>query len=175
MSEKFQVLKDILDEFCREAGDLDERIEQRKQSIRENDIYVASLLESETEDFKVFSPRKAEIIYKEELDKAREKKSDCEAEIRNMCQRRNLLGDYAEKLKAVLEYLRQESWMCAEKAENLQKESVKKFTCLAERVEEIGNDLDKRPIQAKQDLVIIARDLREVTEKIEKTVWIEGK
>lgn len=174
MSEDFNVLKDILAEFDREAREIEAKEDFNLRCIREAEAYINGMLDSETDDFKVFSPRKAEIIHKEELEEARAKISACKEKNNALSQRRELLKGYREKVKNIWKRLEDESSLQTkgEEAEELRKDSVKRLEDLAQKIDSAVSCMEKKPVQAKQDLLIAGKNLKEIADKMRDTVWL---
>lgn len=55
----YNSLYDIWKELCQEVEEIEAQIQYNLQCIKEKEIYVDDFLKYETEDFRVFSPRKA--------------------------------------------------------------------------------------------------------------------
>ena len=172
MPEDFDVINEIMEEFQRETEELDRESERNQRCIKEAEIYIKGLVDSETDDYKVFSPRKAEIIHKKELEKAREKIAFCEEENKRIGRRRELLARYMKKLEGTLRHLNQNLEMQAREAESLRKESIEKLDSLAEKIDLVGSCIEKKPVQAKQDIAVIGKYLREISYRMRNTVWL---
>ena len=65
LPEEYGILTELLRELKQEIQDMDMRINTNLRKIREAEAYVGTLAISESEDFKVFSPRRAETLHKE--------------------------------------------------------------------------------------------------------------
>ena len=73
ISKDYEALRGLLEEFRREAAQLDAQIDDTARKIREAEAFLAVYTDSQPDDIRVFSPRKAEILYKEEI---RQKEKD---------------------------------------------------------------------------------------------------
>lgn len=91
----YNEFKNLLDRLNQEKDDIEKQISDNTLQIIEAKSYAKEILDREEEDFKVFSPRKIEDIYKEELEKSHVKQSDYENRNRALISRR-------EKLDSVL-------------------------------------------------------------------------
>ena len=101
--ENYNTLKEMLLEFKRELGETDREIALHLRYIKEAEAHLKAFTEAETEDFKVFSPRKMEIIHKEEIDKIRNEKSFYEERNRELYRRKEYLDRRILKLTDILE------------------------------------------------------------------------
>lgn len=106
----YNVINDILNEMHQEIVLLDDAIKENLRYIKETDIYTRSLKESESEEYKIFSPRNVETIRKDEINKAYHKKSDYEVKVDSLRQRRAVIGDRIDRLNRVLENQKKESF-----------------------------------------------------------------
>lgn len=96
LSELYQSLKD-------EQDILLEKVNKNLNRIEEINIYVQSILEKEDSDYKVFSPRNVEVIYKEQIESCNAEKYGLEEENRNNYKQINKIGRYLKDLDTVLE------------------------------------------------------------------------
>lgn len=170
--EQYIFLRDIISEFAREAAETEEKIAYNQRCIREAEKEIRDLTDSETDDFKVFSPRKAENLYKEDLEKAREKMKGCKEENLRLGLRKDLLRGYMCRLEDMLGLLKHESDVQTEDAGGLREESIKNLENLADKISSAISCVELKPIQVKQDLAVIGRCLKETTDKMRGTVWL---
>ena len=75
ISKDYEALRGLLEEFRREAAQLDAQIDDTARKIREAEAFLAVYTDSQPDDIRVFSPRKAEILYKEEIRQKEKEKS----------------------------------------------------------------------------------------------------
>ena len=73
--EDYQALQEMLKEFREEAAELQARIEKYEERVKEAELYLKAIQDSEPEDRKVFSPRRVEVLYKEEIGRIKEQKA----------------------------------------------------------------------------------------------------
>lgn len=171
-SEDYDILDELLKEFRKEAAEIDAQTSENLRRVREAETYISSVTDSESDDFKVFSPRRAEVLYKEELENARREIAACRDENRRLSQRRELLAGYMERLETLLGCLKRESGAGVKEAGELRDESLRKLEDLKEKLGSACSYIDKKPIQAKQDLAIAGKCLREVMDKMRDTMWL---
>lgn len=71
---KLSILSELLDESVQEKKVIENKIKENINRIAEIDGFFNSITSSEETDFKFFSPRSAESIYREEIEKGNEEK-----------------------------------------------------------------------------------------------------
>ena len=76
--DKLSILEELLDESLQEKKGIDDVIQKNLNRIAEIDSFINSIKNNEETDFKVFSPRSAESIHREELAKVEEEKIQLE-------------------------------------------------------------------------------------------------
>ena len=76
-------MKKLYNEFIERKTYLDTKVKENSVRIQEIDSYLNSILSKEENDFKVFSPRNVESIYKEQIESNRNEKSSLEKENSN--------------------------------------------------------------------------------------------
>ena len=91
----YDEFKNLLDRLHEEKDDIQKQISDNTLQIMEAQSYAKEILDREEEDFKVFSPRKIEDIYKDELEKSNVKQFDYE-------NRNHALINRREKLDSIL-------------------------------------------------------------------------
>ena len=78
MDGKITILEKLYDDFLEEKESVQSEIDDRKNKIEEINSYIHSIKDKEDSDFKVFSPRDVESIYKDSLEKNRRLKKEYE-------------------------------------------------------------------------------------------------
>lgn len=94
----YEELIGLLAELNTERNDIQKEIDDNTLQIIEARSYTKEILDREEEDFKVFSPRKIEDIYKEELEKSNVKQANFE-------NRNSVLVQKKEKLDSIISVL----------------------------------------------------------------------
>ena len=97
----YNIINDILNEINQEIVILDEAIQENIRCIRETDMYTSTLKGSESEDYRLFSPRDAETVHKDEISKAYNRKNDHEIKLDSLRQRRAVLVERVSRLKTI--------------------------------------------------------------------------
>jgi len=178
MLSDYDSLYEMWDEFCHEAAEIDARIQKNLRGIREVDSYLNTFLKSETEDFKVFSPRKAEVIHKDEIDEANRKKASYEEQNKVLNQKKDVINDRINRLETLMEhqnrkfnFLKVQEEERQRIARDLHDTSLQNLAHLIHKIELCTMYIDKDPIQAKLELSVISKRLRETIEEIRCTIF----
>ena len=168
--ENYNTLKEMLLEFKRELGETDREIALHLRYIKEAEAHLKAFTEAETEDFKVFSPRKMEIIHKEEIDKIRNEKSFYEERNRELYRRKEYLDRRILKLTDILEKESGDLVLQEEKKPDLYSDHAKDLEEFALKIQKGIGYIESNPVQAKQDFIIIAKCLKETAGRIRNSV-----
>lgn len=159
--EDYQALHEMLEEFRLEAGELQARIEEHARYIREAKMHLRAIVDSEPEDRKVFSPRKAEVLYKEEVKKIEKGKALHEEARQRLCEEKAVIEGRIARLEAVCRHQR-------EPAGGRWEGSLTDLEKIADRIQGSSSYIDRNPIQARQELAIIAKSLKETVARMRK-------
>ncbi len=170
----YSILTELLEELKREAGEIQVRMSANLRRIRETETYMDGLRASESEDFKVFSPRKAEVLHREELQEAQERKSGYERENGELAEKRELLNGRIGRLQELVDHLEKETWHQTKEMGELSGKMRKSLQELADKLDESSAYVERNPVQARQNLAIIGKCLRELAEGMKDPVWGGG-
>lgn len=99
----YEELRELLQKMNHEKYDLEKQIEDNMLQIFEARSYAQEILDKEEEDFKVFSPRKIEDIYRDELEKSNVKQADYENRNQRLIARREELDSIISVLEKVVQ------------------------------------------------------------------------
>lgn len=168
IAEDYNKLYGLLEAFLGEAADVEAQISDTTRLVRETDAYLATYRSGEPEDVKVFSPRKMEILYKEEIQKKKEEKSEYEERIQCLRRRKEVLDGKISDLQDILSRRKQDFSSRMEASREQYKASVKELDSLADKIGESSGYIEKNPFQARQDFAIIAKRLKETAEQLKK-------
>lgn len=157
--EDYQALRELLKEFREEAAELKARIEEHDGRVKEAELRLKTIQDSEPEDRKIFSPRRVEVLYKEEIGRIKEEKAVHEEQIQRLCSRREVLERRISRLEAVCRHQR-------EHARSRRDASLMELENIIGRIESSSGYIDRNPIQARQELAIIAKSLREIMDRM---------
>ena len=195
MSDKSHTsIQEMYRSFSEEAEGLEKKLQDNLFSISEIDKYLQSIYNQEEDDFKVFSPRNVDSVYKEDIERHKEKKYELENDNKLLYSRLNKLNAYRETLHAVIEKmdmvspesegilsLKQEKRNLQvldiqEKerqriARDLHDTSLQNLTHLVHKIELASIYMDRDVIQAKLELAGIKKNLRSVIEEMRSTIF----
>ncbi len=176
----YKKLSHLLQELEQEKREIEEKINDNLLKIKEFDIYTASILEKEDRDFKVFSPRDAESIHKEEFERIKREKLSCLAENERLHQRRDILISRVATVKDILEEEKDLSNLMALSiqeedrqriARELHDTSLQNLAHLIHKIELSSLFIDQDPVRAKLELSVVNKNLREIIEEIRCTIF----
>ena len=100
--EDYNALKEMLSEFRQEVQEIEAELNSDRERIRDIDARLKAFHDAEPEDFKVFSPRKMETVYREEIEQIREEKCAYESHDRELNGKKEFLARYIDKLEKIL-------------------------------------------------------------------------
>ena len=174
----YNSLSEIWNELSQEASELETQIQYNLRCIREAEAYVDTFLNSETEDYKVFSPRKAEIIYKDEIEEAKMRITSHEENNRELYQKKNVIDERIRRLETILNHQNRNLTFLNVQEEDRQRiardlhdTSLQNLSHLIHKIELSSMYIDKDPIQAKLELAVIGRCLRDTIDEIRGTIF----
>lgn len=168
IADDYDKLYGLLEEFLEEAADVEAQISDTTRLIRETDAYLATYRGAEPDDVKVFSPRKMEILYKEEIQKKKEEKSLYEERSQCLLRRKEMLDGRIANLQDILSRRKQDFSSRMEAGKEQYRASMKELDSLADRIGESSGYIERNPFQARQDFAIIAKRLKETAEQLRK-------
>lgn len=195
--EKKITLREMVQELSEEKKGFQDKIHKNLNRISEIDAYLHSIYEKEDSDFKVFSPRSVENVYKEQLEKGKQEKYALENENQHLYRQVNKIERYLENLCMVLEEeepgeplmhaapeshqevstdLRLKGLDIQEKdrqriARDLHDTSLQSLAHLIHQIELSSLYIEKDPIQAKLELASVQKNLKTIIEDIRKTIF----
>lgn len=176
--DNYDVLYGLLQEFCLELNDIDEKIQYSRRCVKEADIYAKSFLDKEPEDYKIFSPRNPENVYQDEINKTYSEKSEHENKCLELENRRSILEDRINRIESFLrdeEYnlkvLKIQEEERQRIARDLHDTSLQNLTHLIHKIELCNLYIDKDSVQAKLELSVISRCLKESIDEIRNTIF----
>lgn len=170
------ILIDVISELNQEVIKLDNQIDCNSRFMREADVYLENF--EEPEDVKVFSPRNMETVHREEIQKTLELKKEYAKKNERLIQKRKVLSERLEKLEKFLN--KENNKITALKmqeedrkriARELHDTSLQNLTHLIHKIELCGMYIDKDPVQAKLELTIVNKHLKEIIEEIRRTIF----
>ncbi len=174
--EDYNILIEVHNELQQEVTELDTQLECNYRAIKEFDIYMKEF--AEPEDFKIFSPRALESVHKEEIERTLKRKEDYIRQNEKLLQRRKELAERVKKLKKILNRENQRLTVLKIQEEDrkriareLHDTSLQNLTHLVHKIELSSMYIDTDPIQAKLELSVANKHLREIIEEIRGTIF----
>lgn len=163
-----------------EAEELKKNINENLSRIAEIDKYLDSIYGREEENFKVFSPRNVEHIYRDDISLHKVEKSKLEMNNRSLYSRLNKVNVYLSTIDnfisessdtrkfEVLDIQEKERHRIAR---DLHDTSLQNLSHLLHKVELASMYMEKDVLQAKLELATISKGLKAVIEEIRNTIF----
>lgn len=177
--EDYNILNSIVREFRHELTVLDNEIQYNLRCMKETDVYVRSLLDSESADFKIFSPRSAEYIYKDEIERSSDIKEKCARRNNELTAKRDILFERIRQLESILEHKDHDDLILMNIQEedrqriarDLHDTSLQNLAHLTHKIELSLLYIDQDPVKAKLELSVVNKILRETIDEIRNTIY----
>lgn len=160
-----------------EAEEIRAKINENLMHISEIDEYLHSIYKQEDEDFKVFSPRNVEHIYKEDIENHKSSKYKLENDNKVLYSQLNKINAYMEALQEVLQkhddlyVLDIQEKERQRIARDLHDTSLQNLAHLVHKLELASMYIDKDPLQAKLELATTSKNLKNVIEEIRNIIF----
>lgn len=163
-----------------EAETLKKNINDNLFRIAEIDKYLDSIYGREEENFKVFSPRNVEHIYRDDISIHKTEKNELEMHNRSLYSRLNKVNTYLSTIEdfiskdsvtrnfEVLDIQEKERHRIAR---DLHDTSLQNLSHLLHKVELTSMYIEKDVLQAKLELATVNKGLRAVIEEIRNTIF----
>ena len=178
MEEKKEILDKLYDDFLKEKDSIQKEIDDCKNKISEIDSYINSITGKEDSDFKVFSPRNVESIYKDSLEENRNLKNKYQDDYKLYIKKREKIDSRLKKIKKLLlDYGDDTQIFDIQEKErqrisrDLHDSSLQNLTHIIHKLELASLYIDKDPIQAKLEIAEISKDIKEVIGEIRNTIF----
>lgn len=163
-----------------EADDLNKKIQVNLSRINEIDEYLNFVYQQDDRDFKIFSPRDVDSIYKENLVNNKTEKYKLENDNRILYSKLNKLKSYIDCLKETiiskndnrnLKVLDVQEKERQRIARDLHDTSLQNLASLVHKIELASLYIDKDTIQAKLELETVSKGLKAVIDEIRNTIF----
>lgn len=171
-------LSELLNEIKKEKEEVDAELQNNLSSIKTEEIYAQNFIDSESEDYKVFSPRNVESLYKDEIIKIQNQKSDYEKMNQNLYHKKNILTSWIERIDKVIKsenidinVLNIQEQDRQRIARDLHDISLQNLTHLIHQIELSSLYIDEDPVHAKLELSIVNKRLRETIDDIRNIIF----
>ena len=148
--------------------------------MKEADVYVRSITNFESEDFKIFSPRTLENTHQDEINKTNREKYNCEERNKQLYDKRDILLKQINSLKEILEHRDNDHNLTVltiqeqdrqRIARDLHDISLQNLAHLIHKIELAGLYVDQDPIKAKLELSVINKMLKENIDEIRNIIF----
>ena len=178
IQDNFNILNDMLTILRQELFDINAQIQCNLLYIREEETCIKSLQESDSDDFKMFSPRTISSLQKDEIAKAKIRKTEFENRNLELNEKKTTVEDKIKTLEKVLKkeshnitvlYLQDEDRKRI--ARDLHDTSLQNLTHLIHKIELCGLYIDQDPVKAKLELSVISKNLKETVNEIRNTIF----
>lgn len=187
-SSNYEIITDIYKELQEEYNNLQTQIDECNECIKEKDCYIQSFFDQEDIDFKIFSPRSAEALYREEIAGANADKNVIQQKLNKLYHEQNILRDKIDKLKKVLHNeqgfaddsgaRKQNLTIISIQEEDRQRiardlhdSSLQNLAHLVHKIELSNMFIDQDPLRAKLELSVISKNLKTIIEEIRNTIF----
>lgn len=178
MDEKREILEKLYEDFLEEKESVQKDIDNCENKLSEINSYIDSIKNMEDSDFKVFSPRDVESIYKDSLEKNRNLKNKFESDYQD---RKKKKKDIDKRLKKI-EFLLQNSsenvktFEIQEKerqriARDLHDSALQNLTHLVHKIELASLYIEKDPVRTKLELTSLSKNVKDIIEEIRNTIF----
>lgn len=174
----YNTLEKIAGQINQELNSVEDKIKYNLQCIKEAEVYAGLLIDSEPDDYKIFSPRNAEYVHRNEIEKAYKEKENCEKQNEQLYVKRNLLCEQIKGLNKILE--RKEDGLTVLNiqeedrqriARDLHDTSLQNLTHLIHKIELSSLYIEEDPIKARLELSIVINVLKKTIEEIRNTIF----
>lgn len=174
----YNTLEKIVQEMRQELIGLDDKIKYNLQCIKEADVYAHLLLDAEPDDFKMFSPRNAESVHKNELEKAYQEKENCKKQNEQLYIKRDQLYEQMTSLEDILEHKEDGLMALSIQEEDRQRiardlhdTSLQNLAHLMHKIELSSLYIDEDAIKAKLELSVVNKVLKKTIDEIRNTIF----
>ena len=174
----YNVLNDILADMHHELSELNKKQEYHLQCIKQDDIFIRSFVDSEPDDFKLFSPRNAEDMHRIEIERTISDKEVHQKEYDILSKQVNEFNERIEKLERILEHKDDNIALLnlLEKdrqriAGELHDTSLQNLAHLVHKIELSTLYIDQDILKAKLELSVVNKILKETICEIRNTIF----
>lgn len=190
MTNEKSALQQMYEQIMQEREEIQKNLDYNLAQIKEIEEYLVDIVEGEDSGFKVFSPRNAETVYKEEIENSKTKKRQLEIENQSYYKKLNQLDFYIDGLAPFVDATDKKAAQLdsfdlnknlkvldiQEKerqriARDLHDTSLQNLAHLVHKIELCSLFIDQDPLRAKLELASINKNLRDVIDEIRETIF----
>lgn len=181
--DKLTILTKLLEENLQDKEKTESALQENLNRISEIDSFLDSIYNNEKSDFQVFSPRSAESIHKEKIEKVKTERDGLEYSNNSYYQKLRKIEKEIESLSLVIEEIKdtdQKMHLAVldiqEKervriARELHDSSLQNLTHLIHTLELSSLFIDQDPIRAKLELSACSQNLKQIIDEIRDTIF----
>lgn len=178
MRDSYGFLNEMLDDLRKELSDVNALIQCNLLYIKEAEVSIKALEESESDEFKMFSPRSMSDRNKEEIARTRSDKARYEEKNRELYESKEAIENKIECLEKILKQ-ENNNFAVFQMRENdrqriaaeLHDTSLQNLAYLIHKIELCNLYIDEDPAKAKLELSVIGQKMREVIEEIRNVIF----
>lgn len=174
----YNALEKIVQEMRVDLKKIDEKIKYNLQCMKEAEVYAHLLTDNEPEDFKLFSPRNAENVHKEEIAKAFQEKENCRCKNEQLYVRRDLLSKQINSLENILKHREDGMTVLNIQEEDRQRiardlhdTSLQNLAHLIHKIELCSLYIDEDTIKAKLELSVVNNIIKKTIDEIRNIIF----
>lgn len=195
-NDSYEIIQNMCEHFIAEKSDINKQVKDNENSIKEIDSYLKSIFDKEETDFKFFSPRNLESVYKEDITQKKNEKEnftiinqahfkrldEIDLQLNNLQKvmsdililkrARQSFTDSTERIKK--EYLNILDIQEKERkriADELHDTSLQNMTHLLHMIELSSMFIDQDPARAKLELETTNINLKKIIEEIRQIIF----
>lgn len=174
----YNIVNDIVKELRQELKELENEILYNLRCMKEADTYVHTFLDTESVDYKVFSPRKGENVHKEEIERTYREKDEYAERNRYLESKRKILCERISQLENILKHREHNLTVLNIQEEDRQRiardlhdTSLQNLAHLVHKIELSSLYIDKDTVKAKLELSEVNKILKETIDEIRNTIF----
>ncbi len=174
----YSALEKIVQEMCGELKIIEDKVKYNLQCMKEAEVYAHLLTDSEPENFKLFSPRNAVNVHKEEIAKAYQEIENCKCKNERLYARKDLLNSRIKILENILEHREDGMTVLNIQEEDRQRiardlhdTSLQNLAHLIHKIELSTLYLDEDVVKAKLELTVVNNILKKTIDEIRNIIF----
>lgn len=174
----YNVLSEIVKELKLELTELENEIQYNLRCIKEADIYVNTIKDSDSEEYKIFSPRNGVSTHKNEIEETYREKSEYLEKNENLNLKKEVLSKRIEQLENILKCRERDFAVLNVQEEDRQRiardlhdTSLQNLAHLVHKIELSSLYIDKDVVKAKLELSVVSKILKETIDEIRNIIF----
>lgn len=174
----YNVLSEIVKELKLELTELENKIQYNLRCIKEADIYVNTIKDSDSEEYKIFSPRNGVSTHKNEIEETYREKSEYLEKNENLNLKKEVLSKRIEQLENILKCRERDFAVLNVQEEDRQRiardlhdTSLQNLAHLVHKIELSSLYIDKDVVKAKLELSVVSKILKETIDEIRNIIF----